>query len=76
MKHKGENEKFEIIKCCAYCEKATPLAGDEYVLCSKKGVVSLTHRCRGFAYDPLKRIPKRAPAMPTLEDIATELPDV
>ncbi len=72
MKFSSENSNIEIEKCCAYCEKATPLVGDEYVLCSKKGVVSLTHSCRRFSYDPLKRIPKRAPEMPTLEGILNE----
>ncbi len=76
MKYSPENDKAEIIKCCAYCEKATPLVGDDYILCSKKGVVSLTHLCRRFSYDPLKRIPRRTPSMPTLEGIAGELPDV
>lgn len=76
MRHKGENDKIEIIKCCAYCEKATTLSGDDYVLCSKKGVVLQTHSCRRFTYDPLKKIPKRSPALPSLEDIADELPDV
>ncbi|MBQ8207665.1 MAG: hypothetical protein IJZ89_02915 [Clostridia bacterium] len=76
MKFANENDKIEIIKCCAFCEKATPLAGDEYVLCSKKGVVALTYKCRRFAYDPLKRIPKRAPSLMRLEELSDELPDV
>lgn len=71
-----KNEQIEIIKCCAYCEKSTVLAGDEYVLCSKKGVVSLTHKCHRFSYDPLKRIPKRAPSLVKLEEISDELGDI
>lgn len=59
MKQKTAEEKFEITKCCAYCEKATLLSGDDYVLCSKKGVVALTYVCRRFSYDPLKVMPKR-----------------
>lgn len=76
MKFQNENDKIEIIKCCAFCEKATPLAGDEYVLCAKKGVVSLTYKCRRFSYDPLKRIPKRAPSLMRLDEIAEDLTDI
>ncbi len=71
-----KNEQVEIIKCCAFCEKATPLAGDEYVLCSKKGVVSLTYKCRRFSYDPLKRVPKRAPSLEKLDEISEVLGDI
>ncbi len=76
MKRKYAEENLEIVKCCAYCEKATPLAGDEYVLCEKRGVVSLTHHCRRFAYDPLKRIPKRMPSMSASANMEIEFPDV
>ena len=73
MKNKKD---IELTKCCAYCERATLLAGDDYVLCEKKGVVSPTHLCRRFSYDPMKRIPKRAPEMPSLDDISDVLSDI
>ena len=73
MKKRTDNE---ITKCCAYCEKATLLPGDDYVLCAKKGVVSPSHVCRRFEYDPMKRIPKRTPDIPTLDDISDMLPDI
>lgn len=76
MTSANESDKIEIIKCCAFCEKATPLAGDEYVLCAKKGVVSLTYKCRRFRYDPLKRIPKRAPSLMRLDELSEELADL
>ena len=35
----------DMPRCCAYCEKATPLeTGD--MLCRKKGVVADTYCCR------------------------------
>ena len=71
-----KNEQIEIIKCCAFCEKATVLAGDEYMLCSKKGVVALTYKCRRFTYDPLKRVPKRAPSLIKLDELSEELGDI
>ena len=58
-----ESEKFEIPKCCAYCERATILASEEYIPCSKEGVVSQSYVCRRFLYDPLKRIPKKNPLL-------------
>lgn len=63
----GRKEKYELDKVCAYCEHATTLAGGEHVLCDKRGVVTGTHHCRKFAYDPLKRIPKRAKPLPEVE---------
>ncbi len=73
MKNEDLLEKYDIARCCAYCEKATVLAEDDYILCSKKGVVSTGYACRRFAYDPLKRVPKRPAALPTLD---IELPEV
>lgn len=43
---------------CAYCKRGTAL-NEEQVVCLKKGVVSAGGRCRGFRYDPLKRVPPR-----------------
>ena len=63
----GRKEKYELDRVCAYCEHATTLAGGEHVLCDKRGVVTGTHHCRKFAYDPLKRIPKRAKPLPEVE---------
>ncbi len=63
----GRKEKYELDRVCAYCEHATPLAGGEHVLCEKRGVVTGTHHCRKFAYDPQKRIPKRAKPLPEVE---------
>ena len=63
----GRKEKYELDRVCAYCEHATSLAGGEHVLCEKRGVVTGTHHCRKFAYDPQKRIPKRAKPLPQVE---------
>lgn len=76
MKIKKTNDKNGIMKACAFCEKATVLAEENYVLCSKKGIVSQTYSCRGFAYDPLKKDPKRMPAPLSFEEISDELPEV
>ncbi len=69
-------EKLEINKCCALCERATTLAGEDYILCSKKGVVAVTYVCRRFVYDPLKLIPKRPAKMPTLDEMTIDLPEL
>ena len=53
----------DMPRCCAYCEKATPLeTGD--MLCRKKGVVADTYCCRGFKFDILKHEPKRKRELP------------
>lgn len=53
IKNKGNIEVF-----CKYCERATPLATEGKLVCSKKGVVTEDYSCRRFIYDPLKRSPK------------------
>ena len=47
---------------CSYCSRSARL-DDETVMCIKKGVVPTGYHCRGFQYDPLKRVPPR-PAAP------------
>ncbi len=63
----GRKEKYELDRVCAYCEHATTLAGGEHVLCAKRGVVTGTHHCRKFVYDPLKRKPARVKPLPEVE---------
>ena len=49
----------DITVSCALCEYANHLQDVNFVLCSKKGVVSADFSCKKFSYDPLKRQPKR-----------------
>lgn len=58
--------KPEIEKYCIYCEHSVILHDEDFVLCRKHGVVSSLHKCRKFAYDPLKRKPA-AVKLPPLE---------
>ncbi len=62
-----KKDRYELDKICAYCERATTLAGGEHVLCEKKGVVTEGYHCRKFIYDPTKRIPKRSKPLPEEE---------
>lgn len=43
---------------CVYCARSNKL-NDRYAACKFFGVVTLTHKCRLFKYDPLKRIPPK-----------------
>lgn len=61
-----KDQKYDEESYCAYCEHATRLHGDEFVLCEKKGVVRAAFVCRKFSYDPLKHRPQKA-APPKLE---------
>ncbi len=49
----------KIQPSCSYCANSTKL-DDEHVLCAKKGIMSITGKCRKFQYDPCKRIPAKA----------------
>ena len=50
-----------IPRSCRYCEYSAEL-NEESLLCSKRGVVSVEHKCRKFRYAPCKRIPVKPKA--------------
>ena len=52
----------KIERSCTYCRNGAILA-DGQVLCCRKGVVSVTEKCRKFKYDPCKRVPPRPKAL-------------
>jgi len=58
-RRKKDNEQNEIPKVCCFCEYASLINDEEYVLCSHKGIVSHEYRCRKYVYDPLKRVPQK-----------------
>ena len=48
-------DEDECTQCCEFCEHATTLKSDRTkMVCDRFGVVSATHKCRKFLYDPLK----------------------
>lgn len=51
-----------INRSCAYCARGTKI-GDEQVLCTKYGAVSIYYACRKFQYDACKRIPSKVKAL-------------
>lgn len=61
---KETSAEDEITKSCALCEKASLLAGTDYVLCCKYGVVNAGNSCRKFIFDPLKRVPHAPLSLP------------
>ncbi len=68
MKNTAEYEKM-----CVYCEHASAIHDNSYVLCAKKGVVLATHSCRKFIYDPMKRTARRKPLLTSIEQLADML---
>lgn len=52
----------KIERSCAYCTHCTRY-GEEQMLCTKRGVVSDTHKCWKFKYDPFKRVPPKPKAL-------------
>lgn len=55
---------------CAYCARGAQM-GEDKILCGKRGVVSPGGSCRGFKYDPLKRVPA-VPAQPDFSKLKDE----
>lgn len=66
-KKKKESE-LDLPTACRFCEKACVLEGDETVLCTKNGIMPAEYSCKKYSYDPLKRVPRRLPALPSLSD--------
>lgn len=61
---------------CVYCKLGTVLLSGDAVLCSRRGLVKPTAKCRKFAFDPLKHDIKPLPPMPKLyfpSDDSTDL---
>lgn len=50
---------------CAICRFCAP-AGENRIICAKRGMVTNPTPCRKFQYDPLKRTPLR-PKAPDFE---------
>lgn len=66
----------DLRKLCASCQFATPLKGDRTkMVCDKCGVVSATHTCRKYLYDPLKRVAFRPVINPLVPDDTSSDPD-
>ena len=46
-------------RACEYCVYSTNLS-DGQVLCATHGIKTQDNSCRGFRYDPIKRIPPKS----------------
>ena len=53
-------EELDIAKKCAFCEHASETLTPDCMICRRRGVVSADFHCRAFAYDLMKRQPKRS----------------
>ncbi len=62
----------EVPQVCAICSFGTELPDGSGILCKKTGIRKPDSSCKKFEYDPLKRVPRRAPEMPvfTQEDFS------
>ncbi|MBQ8227531.1 MAG: hypothetical protein IJZ88_00810 [Clostridia bacterium] len=61
-----------VPQICAICSFGTQLPDGSGILCKKTGIRLPESTCKKFEYDPLKRVPRRAPEMPkfTQEDFS------
>lgn len=55
----------EIPPACEYCRHGFPTRDTSRLLCEKSGIVAPHYSCKKYVYCPLKRIPKRAPRLPS-----------
>ena len=63
------SKNSDVAKMCEFCRFASQIKTTEDMLCSHKGVVDKEYSCRKFVYDPLKRVPRKLPELPTLEEL-------
>ena len=49
---------------CEFCRFGKSAPDGSSVLCSVRGVMRKTSRCKKYEYDPVKRKPNRAPLLP------------
>ncbi|MFI3170225.1 MAG: hypothetical protein R3Y06_09805 [Faecalibacterium sp.] len=54
-----------IPPACEYCAHGSRAKNPDLILCTKLGVVSPLYHCRRYQYDPLLRVPKRMPKLPS-----------
>lgn len=54
-----------IQPACEYCSLGRRSSDPRMILCEKRGVVSPYYHCKKFDYDPLLRIPRRPPRLPS-----------
>lgn len=72
MKKKLLNRnQYEAV--CRICRHGRLAPDSESVLCIKKGIVDPDGKCRRYEYDPLKRIPKKAPKIESADPSEFEL---
>ena len=66
MKSKLLNKNaYEAV--CRNCKHGRLSPDGETVLCVKKGLVEPDGKCRRYSYDPLKRVPRKAPVLMTAD---------
>ena len=49
-------------RSCSYCQHGTCM-GEDQILCTKRGIVSVYYSCGKFKYNPCKRIPPKIKAL-------------
>ena len=54
-----------VAPACEYCEHGRRAADPRMILCQKRGVVSPYFHCKKFLYDPIQRVPRRQPRLPS-----------
>lgn len=60
------SEKQE--KKCETCIFSAFNADADKLLCEKKGLVDRHSKCFRYRYDPFKRVPKKDPSLPKMEE--------
>lgn len=58
---------------CSHCRHGRIAPDGGSVLCVKKGIVETDGKCRSYTYDPLKRVPMKAPKLAEADPSEYEL---
>lgn len=57
----------KAFQACKNCVLGRPSFDGKRILCIRRGVVDPDYSCRKYKYNPLKRIPRRNPILPTFD---------
>ncbi len=55
----------DIEPACVYCLHGRTSSDGVMILCRRHGPVVPHYKCRKFKYNPLKRVPRRLPKLPS-----------
>jgi len=62
-----------IVPSCSYCRHGIALAGQNEVVCRRRGIMFNDGQCGAFRYEPTKRKPEYSKVIATVEFSTEEM---